>query len=82
MTVTPTAVARARAAALDAYIAQREAQGFRVETRSSTQAVIVCRHRLYFVLRWFARGRAEQRLVVSVDENGEIAALAAEPVRW
>jgi hypothetical protein len=75
-------VADARSAALDADLARREAQGFRVETRSGFQAVIVRRHRPYFVLRWFARGRSEQRLVVSVDQHGEIASLAAEPVRW
>lgn len=71
-----------RSAALDAYIAGRVAQGFRVETRSGAQAVIVRRHRLYFVLHLFARGRAEQRYVVSVDQHGEVDSLAAEPVRW
>jgi hypothetical protein len=72
----------ARSAALDSYIAGRRAQGFRVESRSSGQAVIVRRHRLYFVLRWLARGMAEQRFVVSVDQHGEIAALPAQPLRW
>ena len=72
----------ARAAALDAYIDRQTAQGFRVETRSNAQAVIVRRHRLYFVLRLFARARAEQRLVVSVDQHGKVGSLAAEPVRW
>jgi hypothetical protein len=72
----------ARAAGLDTYIAQREAQGFRVETRSGTQAVIVRRHRLYFALRWLGHGLAEQRLVLSVDQDGEVAAIAAEPLRW
>ena len=71
-----------RSAALDAYIARRVAQGFRVETRSGAQAVIVRRHRLYFVLHFFVRGRAEQRYVVSVDQHGEVDSLAAEPVRW
>ena len=71
-----------RSAALDAYLAHQAAQGFRVETRSGVQAVIVRRHRLYFVLRWVARGRAEQRLVVSVDQHGEVGSLAAEPIRW
>jgi len=71
-----------RSAALDAYIARRAEQGFRVETRSGTQAVIVRRHRLYFILHWVARGRAEERYVVSVDQHGEVASLAAEPVRW
>jgi hypothetical protein len=72
----------ARAAGLDTYIAQREAQGFRVETRSGTQAVIVRRHRLHFALRWLGHGLAEQRLVLSVDQYGEVAAIAAEPRRW
>jgi hypothetical protein len=72
----------ARSATLDAYIARRVAQGFRVETRSATQAVIARRHPLYFVLHWFAREFAEQRYVVSVDAHGEVASLAAEPVRW
>ena len=80
--MTTSKAADPRCAALDAYLAQRAAQGFRVETRTGAQAVIVRRHRLYFVLRWFARGLAEQRLVVSVDQDGEVASLAAEPVRW
>jgi type II secretory pathway component PulM len=74
--------ADARSDALEAYIARRGAQGFRVETRSGLQAVIVRRHPLYFLLRWFPYNRAEQRLVVSVDADGEIAALRAEPLRW
>jgi hypothetical protein len=80
--MTSAPAADARAAALDAYIAQRAEQGFRVETRSGTQAVIVRRHRLYFVLHWVAPARVEQRYVISVDEHGEVASLAAEPVRW
>jgi hypothetical protein len=71
-----------RSDALDAYIAGRVAQGFRVETRSGVQAVIVRRHPLYFALHWFSRGLAEQRYVVSVDQHGKVASLAAEPVRW
>jgi hypothetical protein len=82
MGVTPSPAADARSAALDAYLLQRTAQGFRVETRSGSQAVIVRRHRLYFALRWFAHGRAEERLVVSVDQHGDIVSQAAEPVRW
>jgi hypothetical protein len=74
--------ADARSLALDAYLARRAGQGFRVETRSGIQAVIVRRHRLHFLLRWFAPGRAEQRLVVSVDQHGEVTSLAAEPLRW
>ena len=71
-----------RSAALDAYLAQREAQGFRVETRSGLQAVIVRRHPMHFALRWVSQERAEQRLVVSVDQHGEVVALQAQPLRW
>ena len=74
-------VADPRSAALDAYIARREAQGFRVETKSGRQAVIVRRHPLHFALRWVSQERAEQRLVVSVDEHGEVVALRAQPLR-
>jgi len=74
--------ADARSAALDTYLAERTADGFRVETRSAAQAVIYKRHQLYFVLRWFGRGKALRRLVISVDQNGEVTSVAAEPVRW
>jgi hypothetical protein len=78
----PAGAADSRSAALDAYIARRGAQGFQVETRSGFQAVIVRRHPLHFALRWVAQERAEQRLVVSVDQDGEIVALRAQPLRW
>ena len=71
-----------RSAAFEAYLAQRGAHGFRVETRSGLQAVIVRRHPLHLALRWFAKDRAEQRFVISVDEHGEVASLRAEPLRW
>ena len=67
---------------LDAYLARRAAQGFRIETRSERQAVIVRRHPLGFAFRWFAKDRAEQRLVISVDEHGEVLSVPAQPLRW
>jgi len=80
--MTSGPAADTRSAALDVYLTRRAAQGFRVETRSGIQAVIVRRHRLHFLLRRFARGRSEQRLVVSVDQHGKVTSRAAEPVRW
>jgi hypothetical protein len=80
--VTGADRADARSAALDTYLERQRSRGFSIETRSGIQAVIVRRHRLYFLLRLFARARAEQRLVVSVDQHGEVTSLAAEPVRW
>ena len=71
-----------RAAALDTYLANQAAVGFSIETRSASQAVIFRRHRLHFLLRWITRGRSEQRLVVSVDEHGDVTSLAAERIRW
>ena len=56
-----TGAAAARSVPLNAYIARRETQGFRVETRSELQAVIVRRRPLYFLLRWFPRVAAEER---------------------
>jgi hypothetical protein len=71
-----------RSAALDAYLARREADGFRVETRTPVQAVIV-RHRRWRIVRRLGRsGGAERRLVASVDEHGEVSVVAAEPRRW
>jgi type II secretory pathway component PulM len=77
-----TGTAGARSAALDAYLVQRGARGFRVETRGGFQAVIVRRHPLHFALRWLAKDRAEQRLVISVDEHGKVAAVPAQHLRW
>ena len=70
-----------RTAALDAYLAGREAHGYLIETRTALQAVIV--RRRWHLARWFTRtGAGERRLVVSVDEHGEVSAVAAEPRRW
>jgi hypothetical protein len=71
-----------RSVALDAYLERQRSQGFSIETRTGVQAVIIRRHRFHLVLRWVARARAEQRLVVSVDQHGEVTSLAAEPLRW
>lgn len=80
--MTDAGAADHRSAALEAYIAKRGKQGFRIETQTGTQAVIVRRHPLHFALRYVAPARAEQRLVVSVDEHGKVAARPAEPIRW
>jgi hypothetical protein len=69
-----------RTAALDAYLARREADGYLVETRTAVQAVIV--RRRWDLARWFTRTGGERRLVISVDEHGEVSAVAAEPRRW
>ena len=70
-----------RTAALDEYLARREADGYLIETRTALQAVIV-RRRWDRVRRFTRTGGAERRLVISVDEHGEVSAVAAEPRRW
>jgi hypothetical protein len=70
----------ARSQALDAFLRQREAEGYRIETRTVMQAVIYRRHRLHFVLRLIAHGTAQRRLVVSVDQHAKITSVAVEPV--
>jgi len=70
-----------RTEALDAYLARREADGYLIETRTAVEAVIF-RRRRDFVRRFTRTGAGERRLVVSVDEHGEVSAVAAEPRRW
>lgn len=70
----------ARSQALDAFLRQREAEGYRIETRTVMQAVIYRRRRLNFFLRLIAQGSAQRRLVVSVDQHAKITSVAVEPV--
>jgi hypothetical protein len=69
----------ARSQALDAFLRQREAEGYRVETRTLMQAVIYRRRRLHFVLRLVAHGNAQRRLMVSVDQQARVTSVAVEP---
>jgi hypothetical protein len=72
-------VDEARSQALDAFLSQREAEGYRIETRTAMHAVICRRHRLHFVLRLVAHGDAQRRLLVSVDQQARITSVAVEP---
>jgi hypothetical protein len=70
-----------RTAALDAYLLRQEANGYSIETRTAMQAVIL-RRRWDFARRFTRPGVGERRLVVSVDEHGEVSAVVAERRRW
>jgi hypothetical protein len=70
-----------RTAALDTYLSRQEAAGYRIETRTPVQAVIF-RRRWDLARRLTRTGVGERRLVVSVDEHGEVSAVAAERRRW
>jgi hypothetical protein len=71
----------ARIAALDAYLEDRLARGYRVETRSRTQAVIQHRPRGLFLFAWLRPELGRRREVVSVDEHGHVSSVAAQPLR-
>jgi hypothetical protein len=73
-------VGDARSQALDAFLRQREAEGYLIETRTGMNAVISRRRRRHFVLRLVARGNAQRRLLVSVDRHAHITSVAVEPV--
>jgi hypothetical protein len=80
--VTRSGVDRARSEALTAFLDGRTRAGYRVETQTPTQAIIVRRSRLRSLFGRMHTGAAEDRLVVSVDDEGQISTIAAEPRRW
>jgi len=63
--------------ALDAFLESKLQEGFDIETHTDTHAIIV--ERKSFLSRFRARGA--NRYVVSVDENGEVTMIPAEPKR-
>ena len=75
-------VPSARAAALTAYLERRTAEGFVVESRTPTQAVIVPRRRFLGLLDRLPLGETRERQVVSVDEHAVVTASVAQPRRW
>jgi hypothetical protein len=66
--------------ALDSFLETKLREGFEVESRRDTHAIIVERGQLKSVLSRI-RGRGANRFVVSVDENGEVTMIPAEPKR-
>jgi hypothetical protein len=70
-----------RRVALDTYLADCEQEGFEVETRTSTQAVIVRRGR-GFLRRPRTKKHNDDRIVVWVDEHGAVSTRSIEPRRW
>ena len=66
-----------RKAALDAFLEARVQEGFEVETHRATHAIVVAKKSLLSRIR----PRGANRYVVSVDENGEVTMIPAEPKR-
>jgi hypothetical protein len=67
-----------RKEALDAFLDEKLAEGFTIETRTDTHAIIFRRPKL---LRRFTSGDDPGRFVVEVDENGRATMHRAEPRR-
>jgi len=67
-----------RKGGLDAFLAQKVDEGFVIETRADTHAIIFRRPR---GLRRFTSGRDPGRFVVEVDEDGRATMREAEPRR-
>jgi hypothetical protein len=69
-----------REKALDAFLETKLEEGFEIETHTETHAIIVERGQLKSLLSRI-RGHGANRFVVSVDENGEVTMIPAEPKR-
>lgn len=63
---------------LDAFLEQKVAEGYVIETRTDTHAIISQRPR---GLKRFTRGADPGRFVVEVDEAGSATMRPAEPRR-
>lgn len=63
---------------LDAFLAEKVAEGFTVETRTDTHAIVFRRPK---GLRRFTSGKDPGRFVVEVDEDGRATMREAEPRR-
>jgi hypothetical protein len=63
---------------LDAFLAEKVAEGFTIETRTDTHAIIFLRAK---GLRRFTSGEDPGRFVVEVDEDGRATMRQAEPRR-
>jgi hypothetical protein len=68
--------------ALTAFLEARVSEGFRIETHTDTHAIIVPADRgSSFHNRFRRKPKASGRQVISVDENGEVTMVPAEPLR-
>jgi hypothetical protein len=70
-----------RKSALTAFLDARVGEGFRIETRTDTHAIIVRADRGWSLLDRLRRTQASTRQVISVDEHGVVTMTPAEPLR-
>jgi hypothetical protein len=67
--------------ALTAFLQARVGEGFRIETRTDTHAIMVPADRGWSFLDRLRKAKAPARQVISVDEHGEVTMAPAEPLR-
>ena len=67
--------------ALTAFLDERIGEGFRIETRTDTHAIIVPADHGWSFLDRLRKAKATARHVISVDEHGEVTMAPAEPLR-
>lgn len=73
---------RQREECLDDFLRRRADEGFVVESRTPTQAILVPRRRLLRIPGFIKPRRSDGRQVVTVDEHNVISVDAAQPRRW
>jgi hypothetical protein len=81
MTNPPESREELRKNALTAFLEERVAEGFRVETRTSTHAIIAPAKRPWSFIDRFRKAESSGRQVVEVDEHGTVTTSPAEPLR-
>jgi hypothetical protein len=70
-----------RRSALTAFLDARVREGYRVETRTGTHAIIAPADRRRSFLDLLRKPRVPAREVVSVDSEGVVSTRPAEPLR-
>jgi len=71
-----------REACLDAFLRERLDEGFIIESRTATQAILSPQTRGVRIPSFMRRGRPDGRQVVSVDEHNVVSVEPAQPRRW
>jgi len=75
-------VADRRTDALNSYLESKAKNGYKIESRTATQAIIVRSRWPLFLLNRLRPGTGQTRKVVSVDDVGNVSTIDAEPRRW
>ncbi len=70
-----------RKIALTVFLDARVREGYRVETRTDTHAIIAPADRRRWFLDLLRKPTVPERQVVSVDSDGEVSMRPAEPLR-